>query len=135
MSLYSKFQTDTDVEQKGIILDYGEGNGRIRIRRAGGSNQAFTKALEKISRSYRAQIQHNLLSPDESLHIMIEVFAATVVINWEGVIGQDGKTLAFSKENCMKLFKDLPDLFRDVQEQAQNVSLFRANLSEADAKN
>jgi hypothetical protein len=133
--LYSKFQTDTDVEQKGVILDYGDGNGRIRIRRAGGANHAFIKALEKVSRSHRAQIQHNLMSPDESLHIMVEVYASTVVLGWEGVTGEDGKPLPFSKENCMKLFKDLPDLFRDVQEQAQNVSLFRANLSEADAKN
>jgi hypothetical protein len=33
------------------------------------------------------------------------------------------------------LFNDLPDLFEDVQEQAQKAALFRADIREADAKN
>lgn len=132
--LYQKFETDADIEQKGVILDYGDGV-RIRIRRAGGSNKEYLKAMEKVARSYRFQIQHRSLSRDENLHILAEVYASTIVIGWEGVTDRDGKALPFSKENCMKLFKDLPDLFADVQAQAESGEGFRKHLIEADAKN
>ena len=42
---------------------------------------------------------------------------------------------AFSKENAVKLFSDLPDLFRDVQNQAAAISNFRAEVTEDTIKN
>ena len=134
MSLYSKFATDPSVENQGIFLDYGDGC-KIRIRRAGGANKEYIKAIERLSRTHRFQIQTGRLSIDESRQIMAEVYANTIVLGWEGVKGPNGEEILFSKENCLKLFTDLPDLFADVQAQADNAAFFRVNIDEADAKN
>jgi len=134
MSLYKKFATDPSVESDGVVLDYGDGC-RIRVRRAGGANKEYIKALEKFSRSHRFQIQSNRISFDESRRILVEIYASTIVLGWEGVTDKDGKDLPFSRENCIQLFQDLPDLFQDVQDQAGNAAIFRASIDEVDAKN
>jgi len=134
MSLYKKFKADENCETEGIILDYGDGE-RIRIARAGGSNKRFQKKLAKVGRQYKNQIRLEMMEEELAREVFIEVYAETVVLGWEGIKDKDGKPLKFTVKNCIQLFTDLPELFRDVQDQAQNFSLFRSELDEADAKN
>jgi len=56
----------------------------------------------------------------------VEAYAEAVILGWDGVAGPDGAPLPFTRENAVKLMLDLPDLFRDVQEQATKAALFRA---------
>lgn len=139
MSLYSQFKTDTDVETQGLWLEYGETDDgkpiRIRIARAGGANKAYTRLMEAKVKPYRRMIQNETIETAVVEKILKEVFAKTVVLGWENVQGPDGKDMPFNEENCIKLFEDLPDLFRDVQEQSQRQALFRAEVRKADGKN
>jgi len=134
MGIYGKFETDETLETEGILLDYGDGV-KIRIARAGGSNRACVKAFERVHRKFRRQIQLETLSDEIGARLLREVYADTVVLGWEGVEDRDGNPLAFSRENCLKVLEDLPDLFRDIREAAENAALFRAELRETDAKN
>jgi hypothetical protein len=139
MSLYKTFQTDTSLEKEGIILDYGKNSAgktiAIRIARAGGSNVAYSRRMESKAKPFRRQIQNETIERALLTDIVQEVFAETVVLGWENVEDAQGKPLPFSKENCIKLFADLPDLWEDVQEQAQRAALFRVQVREDDAKN
>lgn len=139
MSLYTKFETDRSLEKSGIILDYGPNskgkNIEIRIARAGGSNESYLKKLEAKAKPHRRQIQHETMERAQIEKMIREVYAESVVLGWEGVEDRDGNEMLFSKENCMKLFDDLPDLYADIQEQAQSAALFRTTVREADAKN
>lgn len=134
MSLYKQFKTNPSVEQDGVILDYGDGV-KIRIARAGGANKAFLRAVEAFARKHRRQIQLDTLPEDTSREILREIVATTVVLGWEGVEDEAGNPMPFTKENAIKLFTDLPDLFSDLYAQAQNAALFREEIREADAKN
>jgi hypothetical protein len=133
-SIYDKFGTDKKAEQEGVILDYGDGL-RIRIARAGGSNIRFEKTVQTKMRRFGLQAKHDLLDPDQMREVMREVMAETVVLGWEGVTDRDGNPLAFNRENCIQVFKDLPDLFEDVLEQSRKASLFKANILEDEAGN
>lgn len=139
MSLYKQFKTDTSLEKTGILLQYGENSkGQpicIRVARAGGANDAYIKRMEAKVKPVKRQIQNETIERAALLSILREVFAETVVLGWENVEDENGKALPFTKENCVKLFTDLPDLFDDLQEQSQRAALFRAEVREADAKN
>lgn len=63
------------------------------------------------------------------------MYAESVVLGWEGVTNREGEVLTFNKENAVKLFEDLPDLFEDIVVQAQKAVLFRQNILEAEAGN
>lgn len=139
MSLYKQFTTDNKLEREGILLEYGNAsNGQpitIRVARAGGSNAQYQKRMEALVKPYRRQIQTETIDPKQVEKLIRQVYAETVVLGWENVEDADGKPMPFTRENCLKLFEDLPDLFADIQEQAQRAALYRTEIREAEAGN
>lgn len=139
MSLYAKFETDRSLEKTGITLDYGLNSKKqpieIRIARAGGANDAYLKRLEAKAKPHRRSIQHETIEKAQLDGIVKEVYAETIVLGWNGVEDRDGNPMDFNKENVLKLFADLPDLYTDIMEQAQSAALFRVEIREQDAKN
>jgi len=139
MTLYKQFKADSNAESNGVWLTYGETDDKKPIRfliaRAGGSNVRFNKSLEKRSRPYRRQIQAGTVLPETLNQISLETYCESVVLGWENVQGEDGAELPFSKENCMKLMTDLPDLYDDIVGQSQRLAVFKAEVEQEDAKN
>lgn len=142
MSMYGQFQTDTSLETQGLIIDYG--SFRVTIARAGGANKRFSKTLESKTKPFKRAIQTDTMDNERGLEILREVYAEAIVLNWEtkkdntfvqGIEAQDGSLLPFSKENVVATFKNLPDLFTDIQQQAEKSALFRKLLQEQDSKN
>jgi hypothetical protein len=134
MSIYKKFRTDKKVEREGIELEYGDG-AIFRIARAGGSNKGFKRRMEQVQRKYRRQIHHGLLTEDQGRKVLVEAYADTVILGWENVTDADDNPLDFTRENVIQVLTDLPDLFDDIREQAEDASLFRETIQEADAGN
>lgn len=132
-SPYDIFKTDATTETEGLVLDYGDF--QIRIARAGGANRAFARALEARLKPYRRQLQNETLDEQVAERIMRETYADHVILGWEGMTGSDGKALAFTRDSVLKLLADLPELFRDLQDQAGRVALFRARNLEDDKGN
>ena len=134
-SIYDQWGTDAKVEEEGIILDYGDA-GHLRVRRAGGSNKKFQKAIERFSRKYKRQIDLGILREEVAERELVNAYADTIVIGGE-VVDKDGKkvNLKGNKEAVVRLFKDLPDLFRDVRDQCGSIEAFRVIEREEEAKN
>ena len=130
-SPYDLFKTDPGIETEGLTLDYGDF--QIRIARAGGANRGFVRALEAKLKPYRRQLQSETLDDQVAERILREVYADHVILGWRGVTDGEGKAMTFSRANVLRLLTDLPELFRDIQEQAGRIALFRAQELE-DAK-
>lgn len=139
MSLYKTYQTNNELENKGVELLYGVNDDNTEIKffvaRAGKSNKAYQKALEVTFKPHRRSMQLGTLSEDTASKLMLEVFATTVLKGWENVQDENGKEMAFNKENAIKLLTDLPELYDDLSEKANNVANFRDESREEDAKN
>lgn len=133
MNIYETFETDSKTEKDGLTIDYGSFS--FKIARAGGSNKKYNKLLETLTKPFRRAIQTETMNEDKSKEILIEVYAKTVVIGWDGITDKDNKPLVFSVKNCIQVFSDLPDLFSDIQTQANQAALFRKSIVEEDSKN
>lgn len=134
MGTYGAFGTDESLEKKGIEIDYGDA-GTFLVARAGGANKKFQKMVEQKFRPYRRQVQAGTMDNDVADRLLAEVFASTVLIDWDGVTDEQGEEMACTAENAVKLFTDLPDLFSDLREQAQEASNFQALEVENDLGN
>lgn len=137
--LYQTFKTDSAVEKEGIVLAYGPNSKglpiEIRVARAGGSNTKFKRILELKTRPYKRQIAADSMPDEVDARIMAEVYAEAVILGWENVESAEGNPLPFSKENCIKLLSDLPELFRDIRDQTTKFSLFKESIQEDDSGN
>lgn len=142
MGLYSQFQTDSDLEKTGVVIDYG--SFRVLVARAGGSNTDFMRVLTAKTKPHRRAIQTDTMDPKLAQAIEREVFAETVIKDWEteadggwvrGIESPDGGLLDVTVDNLVRTFENLPDLYTDLKEQANKVALFRKKELEEDAKN
>lgn len=143
MSMYENFRTDTDSEKNGIVIDYGDF--RVTIARAGGANKKYQRTLELLTRPYQRAINTGSLDEDIAREILYKTYARTIIRDWEvpdgtdengtlkwkqGIEGPNGDLLPVNEDNVVLTFKQLPDLFNDLQSQAQSAALFKASLRE-----
>lgn len=152
MSMRSLFTTDPTLETKGVVIDYG--SFRITLARAGGANKKFTKLLEAKTRPHRRAMQTETMQDAAAMAILREVYAGGAIMLWENREKFDKKSgewvgefqvgiepsqgtdlLPFNIDNVCQTLSELPDLFADLQEQANKVSLFRVHNLEEDLKN
>jgi hypothetical protein len=140
MGFRKHFATDPSIERTGVELDYGEGM-VLKIARAGGANVAYQKTFTAVTASYKRAIEAETLPVEKGNELAREVFARSVLLDWEGVtmddLNDDGDMTPApcTVENKIKFFNALPEVFRDVQEQATRAMLFRRNIEEAELGN
>ena len=140
---YGSFRSDIDAEQEGVVLDYGPI--RVTIARAGGSNKAYERVLEALTKPYRRAIQLETLDAKVSEKIMKEAMAKAVILNWEVLVDADGlpdadgkdwvqglehpdtgDLLPFGWENVMEVLqhKEIQNLYHDLRVQSGKEALF-----------
>jgi hypothetical protein len=126
---YGSFRSDIDAEQEGVVLDYGPF--RVTIARAGGSNKAYERVLEGLTKPYRRAIQLETLDAKVSEKIMKEAMAKAVILNWEVLVDAEehpdtGDLLPFSWENVMEVLqhKEIQNLYHDLRVQSGKEALF-----------
>lgn len=139
MNLYKQFKTNPDLEKSGIFVEYGNNSKgepiSFKVARAGGNNLRYTKYLEAKLKPHRRLIQLDSMDSKLLESIILDAFCNTVLISWSGVEDESGKEIKFSPEAAITLFTDLPELYKDLQVQCANASLFRAEILENDVKN
>ncbi len=139
-SPFAQFETDEKIEQEGVRVDYGAYY--FQVARAGGANTRFRDVLRERMRPHRRALATETMSDELADKLSRDVFAETVVLGWgsekhgEGfMVARDGGKLPFTPDNVKDLFKALPELARDVMNQANSFQLFRTTIAELDAKN
>ncbi len=146
MSLIKRYQTDPELEKNGTLVEYGPNedlpkvNGKhpiitFKIARAGGANDAYNKRLEALLKKHRRQIQTDTIDVQTLKDLNRQVFFDTVLLGWENVTIEGNEPVAFTRDNAIKLFELVPDVYDDLQELANKGAAFRKSLQEVDAGN
>lgn len=140
MSLWKLYATDKQVEQEGIWVPVGKTDDgqdiEFRLARAGGANMKYLKVLEVKTKSLRRAIDNEMVDKKTSDAVLMDVFAETVVLDWKNVVWPGEKEpLKCTKENILRIFKALPDLFDDVRNQATKSAHYRQLEQEKDQGN
>ena len=133
-SIFDVWGTDAVLETAGVWIDYGAA-GKFLVARSGGANTKFAKVLEAKMRPYRRQLDQGKLDNEVASKVLLETFIEACLLGWENITYQDGKAVKFSKQNAVKLFTDLPDLFGDLRDQSSKMATFQQEEIEADSGN
>ena len=149
-SMYELYKTDSSVEKSGKELLFADGQIKVKLCRAGGSNQKFEKILAANSKPYRRAIQAELISNEKANELLMATYAEAIVQSWETLVEKEDGTEGYreglylegndelqpaTKENILKVFKALPDLFKEMVEEANKITNYRNYEKEEDSKN
>lgn len=153
--LYKTFETDVDLEREGIIVNFG--SVKFSLARAGGRNKAFKELFTAKAERHRVELDNKTLSDDVADKLMAESYAEAVILGWwtrkedengdpildkkgeeqwdDTIVNADGDAIKFTKDECVRLLLDLPDLFATLQSYASKAANFRKELEEEDLGN
>ncbi len=138
-SLYADYKTNDTAEVEGIWMTLGETDDgqqiAVKVKRAGGENSEFEKAMTLGMKPYRLAIQAGNFPSKKMVPIIAKAYAKTVLVDWKNVADEDGNPMDFTIDNATKLLTDLPVLLDRIAEFASDMRSFRDAEREEDAKN
>jgi hypothetical protein len=133
LNLRQRFATNAKAELEGAWVDLGEG-AAIRVARY---NNPRHKALrDRLLRPYRGLLLAGRdLPEDVEDRVAIECLAETILLDWRGLLDDQGQALAYDREVARGLLTSLRDFRETVAWHALQAETFRAAEVEAIAKN
>lgn len=133
MSPFQKmFQTNRDLEEEGVVVDFGEG---IKVKVARIQSDRSRAVRRRLEKPYRKRFQNNDLPEDVAENILVCQMAEAIILGWEGVTDRNGNPLECTEGNIKKVLTDFPD-FRDAVLQASIArETFLESEQEEDLKN
>lgn len=120
------YKTNPQLEQKGINMEIAPGVIFV-VSRYSAKSTALKEAMEKETRPYLRQIQNKSLPEEKAMEINIRAFVHGCVHDWKGV-EINGEFPPFSKEACIDLFLEMPDLAQKLQDEATNMRNYLEDL-------
>ncbi len=88
-------------------------------------SQAFGDKIEEMPEKVRIEMT------DTS----IRNFAESVLLDWEGFEGDDGKPLKYTSDVGYLFLKEFPEVYYALKDRAEDLDRFREKVREADAGN
>lgn len=146
-NLYKTLSSDESLEREGVwIYPYGpkeEGFPGFKVARAGGANTEYDKMLTKGLRPYQRLLSAAVKNPEGMDTKTVELvkratqkaFVATCMLDWSDLKDKNEKAVAFSKEAADTLFNDLPAVYQDLMDAAQNIATFQREENKVEAGN
>ena len=143
-SLTKTYATDKSKESDGVWVDVAvnedQSLARIKIRRMGQSNKAFTKRYAALNKRLRLMLGNKSELETKALR---EAFVETCVVAWENIENineafpgvEKEPYMLCTQENALKLFESLPELFDFIVGEAMSLETFQSEANEEEAKN
>lgn len=146
MSLTGSFKVNDEKIEKGVDVTYAaNADGTIptfTISRAGNANKRYKKLMMRTFAPHQRAMQLKQFPDEKAGELLMDVFIGSVLLGWQHVTNadvtgdKDKEGFAdYNSANAKLLFKNLPDLYDDLNAQAADASLFREGELEESAKN
>jgi hypothetical protein len=117
------YKSDRDAEKEGIWFVYPNGI-KFLMARAGGSNNRYKRMLSKALRPHRRVIDQGRMDPDLSDELLRRVYANTVLLDWEGIKDEKGKSIPYTPQAGEEFFAAIPELFSELIDRATEAQNF-----------
>lgn len=125
-NLDNLFKTDATLEKNGVWFDLNQKTGFL-IRPFKGTNPRIKAAMAKYYKPFARQIENDALDMDKQREININLFMDVCLVDWKGV-EIDAKDVKYSRDEGLKLFTALPELFDTLWKHAQDYKNYKEDL-------
>ena len=118
---FKKMRTDEKMETEGVWCD-GPGDSKFLIARF--MNKRQREWVAKNGSKLRISIQAGIDATEESQELTKTAVAKFVLLDWKGV-ALDGNELAYTEENVLRLFSEVPEFYDLILTWAQDRTRFK----------
>jgi len=127
----SNFETDEKKEVEGVWHEYAPGF-KLRIARA--NNPKSEQLRAKLLEPHIIAMRHGKMDADVLSNIVKEVYAKTILVDWEGMLDEEGNEIPYNLENALKAL-DLKDFFDVVHNYAESMRNYKKVVVDEAVKN
>ena len=117
---------------EGVWADCGGGL-RIKVARMG--NAAYEEELRKSAKPFMRQMRLGTMNVEDMEALAMKAIAKHIIQDWENLEDNDGKTIPFSHDKALELFREYHDFYSVVKEVAGESEIFRTDEMEEAAGN
>lgn len=121
------FKTSSTLERDGVDFALDEKTS-FRVRRFNSQNHRVKAAMASYYKPYARQVELGTLPQEKSTEITMKLFIDVCLVSWEGVEDENEQPIECNKENALKLFKSLPDLFEALWKYANDFENYKEDL-------
>jgi len=133
----SKFKVDPRLETEGIWVEVDSGLALRLARITAPAYEAFLRkklrAVATGARGVRTMLQ--LESTHNEDAVVMEGIARFILLDWRGLLDDDGVAIPYSPENALAFFTEYPDFYRLVVAHATDYEALHEAQIAADAGN
>jgi hypothetical protein len=108
----------------------------VKVARAGNPN--YKKALRRLMKPYAKSIHRGKdLAPEVEERIQTDLLVETILLDWKGMPGENGKTVPYSQDLAKMLLNDpeLKELRDEINEFAGEFDSFKQEVEKELEKN
>lgn len=139
MGIFAQFKTSKSAEIEGILIRFKPNEDKtipgFKIARACRSNVKWSKTYEAKTRPFKKDIGSGSIEEEEARRINIEVFVEAILLSWENIQDERENNITFTKENAIKLFNELPELYDALNFESMKMNNFLESNLKEDEKN
>ena len=134
MANINRIKTDLQKETQGVWIDFEVG---IRLKIARARNPAYNEMMRKLTEPYRKTIRDGGMEIEDLENLQRQIRAKTILLDWENIEDEDGKTIEYSPERALEFFHDLElrDFYTFVILESENMENFKKELIKDSEKN
>ena len=119
-NLSSIYGTNKEDEANGKWFDITE-DFSVKLKRMGGENgKKIAEKRALLFKPFATQIKKNTLDEATQTSLFMRVFTDAVMTDWKGLTDENGQDIPFSSDYAHKLLTEMPDLFYDLLDIAQD---------------
>ena len=131
----SNFRTDKPEHIEGVWEDIGQG-ASVKVARI--NNPNYLKVIRRFGKSIAKKMSRGgggQMDLEAGIAAAKKAYAETILLDWKGIIDDDGNEIPYSKENALMMITNYHEFFTLIQELAGDEERFETELLEDSAKN
>lgn len=117
-NLHQMFAVDTKAAEEGKWFPVAPGI-EFKIRRMN------SIIANNIRRNLLSAYPNGVVPADQTEEFAVKFLAHAIIVDWKGVVDEEGKAVPFSTETAYTILKEIPEIAEKIAETTQNLDNFR----------
>jgi hypothetical protein len=127
-----KLKVDKEMANDGVWIDY---NTVFRVKVAKIGCRKYKSFLAEAQKPHTRQITRGTMDQDLMEQITRKALAHAILIDWEGLLGEDGELLPYTEDNAYEVLTECEDFCDEIIALAKDQDNFRKDEVDAAVKN